>query len=117
MGYAADARRRTMGALDRELRVRVYRSDRDGQGEVVPPDPPVVDVAVWGRLLEQGSALILEEEGTRSDPSSTWLIRFDARFVGQLGNLKVQEAAGGAERTAASMDVIGRGRWMVLALP
>ena len=105
-----------MGALDRELRVRVYSSDRDGQGEAVT-DPPVVDVAVWGRLLEQGSALVLEEGGIRSDPSSTWLIRFDARFTNELGNLKVQETAGGAERTVASMDVIGRGRWIVLVLP
>ena len=116
MGYAADARRRTMGALDRELQVRVYSPDRDGQGEV-PADPPVVDVAVWGRLLEQGSALVLEEGGTRSDPSSTWVIRYDARFVGTLGDLYLVEPGSSTERTVASMDVIGRGRWMVLVLP
>lgn len=117
MAYRDDLRRRDTGTLDRELRVRVYSCDRDTEGDVVP-DPPVVDVAVWGRLLEQGAALVFEEgAGRRSDPSSTWLIRYDPRFEGVQGLLKVVEPGSTRERTVADTDVIGRRRWIVLVLP
>ena len=97
MAYVDDLRRRAVGSLDRQVRVLVYTDERNEHGETITT--ALVDVVVWAKLLEQGSALVLEDEGIRSDPSSTWLIRYDSRFVNELGNLKVQESATG-ERNA-----------------